>query len=161
MRKTHPDSKLRRNLSKRWYNMVARCTDEEHPRYPQYGGAGITICDKWKDKENFIEDAQTLPGFDKDAILEGRLHLDKDVLDPTNKVYSPDTCVFVSLDENNRTKPIQMTPFIAIAPDGSRHEGLNQSEFAEKHQLRQSTISDCLNGRVGKHRGWTFESKKE
>jgi DNA-binding XRE family transcriptional regulator len=36
-----------------WANMLARCTNTNHPAYPRYGGRGITVCDRWKGKEGF------------------------------------------------------------------------------------------------------------
>ncbi len=159
MKPTRPDSKVRRNLSKRWYNMMARCHDEDHPRFSDYGGKGVVVDDRWKDKEAFLADAKQLPGFDEQLLLEGKLHLDKDTVDPSNKTYSPEKCVFVSLEENNSVKPNQMQAFIAKSPDGREFEVLNQSSFAKEHGLRQSTISACLKGKIVKHQGWTFSSK--
>lgn len=37
-------------------NMKARCDNPQHPSYPDYGGRGITYCDKWKSFVGFIED---------------------------------------------------------------------------------------------------------
>lgn len=160
MKPTRPDSKVRRNLSKRWYNMMARCHDATHPRYADYGGKGVTVDDRWKEKEAFLEDAKKLPGFNEQLLLDGKIHLDKDTVDPTNKIYSPEKCVFVSLEENNQVKPNQMRTFIAKAPDGRVFEVLNQSEFAKEHGLRQGTISACLQGKIATHQGWTFNLKE-
>lgn len=41
-----------------WYDMVRRCTAEHRPRFEDYGGRGITYCDKWKTFEGFWEDMQ-------------------------------------------------------------------------------------------------------
>lgn len=160
MKPTRPDSKVRRNLSKRWYNMQARCNNPDHPRYSDYGGVGVKVDERWNDKETFLEDAKTLQGFNEEMLLEGKLHLDKDFLHPSNKIYSRDTCVFVSLEDNNRLKPSQMQAFIATSPNGKELEGLNQSEFAREHGLKQSTISSCLKGDIKKHRGWSFRLKE-
>jgi hypothetical protein len=151
------DSEVRRNLSKRWYNLMARCNNPEHPRYSQYGGAGVTVCDRWLERENFIQDAVQLPGYERNSLLSGQLHLDKDIESSGKKLYSPETCVFTDIATNNKHKPNQMNAFKAISPDGVEHIVTNQSEFAKEQNLRQSTISDCLVGRVKRHRGWTFE----
>ena len=151
------DSEVRRNLSKRWYNMIDRCNNPEHPRYEQYGGAGVTVCERWLEKENFIADARQLPGYSDDALLSGKLNLDKDIVSGNGKIYSPETCVFTDTATNNKHKPNQMSSFKATSPEGIVHTMTNQSEFANEHNLRQTTISDCLAGRVKRHRGWTFE----
>jgi len=31
-----------------WRAMVERCTYSRHPFYPDYGGRGITVCDRWR-----------------------------------------------------------------------------------------------------------------
>ncbi len=156
MRPRKPDSEVRRNLSKRWYSMVSRCTNPAHPRYDKYGGVGVSVCDSWTDKEKFLEDAKSLPGFDEERLLSGNLHLDKDSLIPGNKTYSPESCVFVDIVVNNKHKPNQMKPFIAVSPSGREHLVNNQSEFAIGYGLRQGTVSACLKGKIGKHQGWTF-----
>ena len=147
---------LRRKLYTRWYAMVDRCTRPEHPRYALYGGSGVTVCERWLDKENFISDAKSLPGYSEEGVLHGGLHLDKDTRIAGSMEYSPETCSFIGRVENNKTKPNQQRSFIATSPNGEEYRVVNQSEFAITHNLRQSTISDCLKGRVRVHRGWTF-----
>lgn len=151
------ESKVRRNLSKRWYNLIARCNNPNHPRYKDYGAAGVRVDERWMSKENFLKDAPNLPGYDEKRLLSGDLHLDKDIRIVGNKTYSKDTCSFVSQEDNNRSKPSQMVPFQARDPEGNVFKVTNQSEFARQHGLQQSTISDCLKGRIVKHKGWTFK----
>lgn len=159
MKPVKEGSKLRRNLSKRWYNLQSRCSDPNHPRYPQYGGNGVKICELWNDKELFIETVKSIPGFDEEKILNGKLHLDKDTLNPNNKLYSPETCIFVDISTNNKSKPNQMFTFIATDPIGNVYEASNQSDFAKEYNLNQSCISACLKGRLGSHYGWKFRYK--
>ena len=160
MKTKKPDADIRRSLSKRWYAMISRCTDPKHPQYPKYGAVGVKVCRAWLDKEVFIRDCKNLLGYDPKAILRNSLHLDKDSLKKGNKMYSPSTCVFICISENNKVKPSQMLEFIAVSPEGVEYTVNNQSEFATEYDLRQSTISDCLKGRVKRHRGWTFRYKE-
>ena len=44
-----------------WANMVQRCFNEEHPRYPDYGGRGIKCVVRWRQFENFIDDMGVPP----------------------------------------------------------------------------------------------------
>lgn len=39
-----------------WVNMRQRCHNPKHPRYKDYGGRGITVCDRWRKFENFADD---------------------------------------------------------------------------------------------------------
>lgn len=157
MRPRKPDAGVRRSLGRRWCSLISRCQDENHPRFKDYGFVGVTICEQWLDKENFLTTARELPGYDEELLLAGKLHLDKDLRVPGNKIYSPDTCAFVTLEENNKCKPNQMKAITAISPSGDIHEFTNQSDFAKSNLLRQSSISDCLSGKLKTHAGWKFK----
>lgn len=37
----------------RWYSMLVRCNNENHPTYRHYGARGIKVCDEWLDPWNF------------------------------------------------------------------------------------------------------------
>lgn len=41
--------------------MIYRCTYERHPYYPDYGGRGITVCDRWRTFANFLADMGIRP----------------------------------------------------------------------------------------------------
>jgi len=45
-----------------WVHLRQRCLNANNPRYHDYGGRGITVCDRWKDSfENFLEDMGECP----------------------------------------------------------------------------------------------------
>lgn len=60
----HGDSK-RNNVSSEyqvWADMIKRCTNPKRKDYPQYGGRGIAVCDKWiHSYEAFIADVGRRP----------------------------------------------------------------------------------------------------
>ena len=39
-----------------WCQMVGRCTNIKNRSYADYGGRGITVCERWLKFENFLED---------------------------------------------------------------------------------------------------------
>src|SRR5690349_9817024 len=39
-----------------WANMIQRCTNRNHPHWKNYGGRGISVCDRWLNFENFYRD---------------------------------------------------------------------------------------------------------
>lgn len=44
-----------------WRAMRGRCDDPNNERYCDYGGRGITYCDRWKEFSNFLEDMGERP----------------------------------------------------------------------------------------------------
>lgn len=150
---------LNRKLYQVWYNMNDRCYNEKHQRYALYGAKGVSVCKDWKDFKTFKSTIISVEGYDEQSILNGLVHLDKDSKDIENKIYSPDTCCFISKEVNNKYKPNQMKEFIGISPEGIEYEGLNQSDFAREHDLNQGAISGCLRGVLKTHKKWKFNYK--
>jgi len=72
---------------KKWKDVLKRCYSEKFlQKKPTY--RGCSMCEEWKTFSNFMAWMKTQP-------WEGK-ELDKDILIPGNKLYSPETCVFVS-----------------------------------------------------------------
>lgn len=75
---------------KYWHHMLERCYDPYRlNKYPTY--IDCYVCDEWLCFQNFAE------WFYQNyyEIENERMHLDKDILVKGNKIYSPETCVFV------------------------------------------------------------------
>lgn len=52
-----------------WYNIKSRCFNENHPRFKDWGGRGITMCDEWKnDFKAFHEYVINLHNYKKDGF---------------------------------------------------------------------------------------------
>jgi|ERR1017187_7740670 hypothetical protein len=45
-----------------WSNMRTRCTNPHVEAYANYGGRGITVCERWASFENFLADMGECPG---------------------------------------------------------------------------------------------------
>jgi hypothetical protein len=46
---------------KTWYDMHRRCYNKKYSKYIDYGGRGISVCDRWFSFENFIHDIGKRP----------------------------------------------------------------------------------------------------
>ncbi len=44
-----------------WVKMIQRCYDQNDQRYPDYGGRGIRVCDRWREFTNFLADMGERP----------------------------------------------------------------------------------------------------
>ena len=84
----------------RWRTMLRRCYSREYQdRYPTY--KGCTVCVEWLAFSNF-RDWMIAQHWQVEKG-EKALHLDKDLLFEGNKVYSPETCVFIEGKVNKFT----------------------------------------------------------
>lgn len=75
-----------------WYSMLRRCYDSKTQiKYTTY--IGCTVCEEWLIFSNFKK-------WMENQDFEGK-QLDKDILIRGNKVYSPDSCIFVTDNINS------------------------------------------------------------
>lgn len=57
-----PRGAKRPAIYRKWQHMIQRCHNPNDRDYPQYGGRGITVCDRWRYSfAAFIEDVGTAP----------------------------------------------------------------------------------------------------
>lgn len=80
-----------------WSQMKGRCLNKNNKKYPDYGGRGITVCERWTEKGtgymNFIEDLGYRP-TDKHSI--GRIDNDGN--------YEPSNCRWETREEQDYNK---------------------------------------------------------
>jgi hypothetical protein len=45
-----------------WLKMIERCTNENHAQFADYGGRGITVCNRWRESfSDFVDDMKRRP----------------------------------------------------------------------------------------------------
>ena len=140
-----------------WHDMMHRCYDPNNKRAHAYRNVYVT--DEWRVFEHFYNDCKKLPGYDHDKIAKGELVIDKDSKQrfALVKVYSPDTCVWLTKHENNQMQDGQQRRFIATSPTGEKFEDYNITDFARNHDLSRRNISAVLHGRNKTTQGWGFD----
>ena len=133
--RTHGMSKTR--IYSEWQCMKRRCLNENDTYYQNYGGRGITVCDKWLGDHGFenFYDWSMSNGYTDDLTID---RIDND------KGYSPDNCRWVDrfIQMNNQR--------------GNRiieHNGRKQTltMWAREYGLKPRIVSSRLKY------GWNFE----
>lgn len=73
-----------------WMNMIGRCYEDKYKdKYKSYYKIS-EVCAEWLNFQNFGR------WYEENTYdIDGRLHLDKDILYPGNKIYSPYHCLLV------------------------------------------------------------------
>ena len=135
-----------------WAHMKDRCLNPNHPRFRDWGGRGIKVCERWMDFANFLQDMGEKPeGLTLDRI-------------DNNGNYEPGNCRWATWKEQRQNqrpaKPYvhkNQYLFIAMDSQGTMIALNNQLEFARQHGLDVSHIAKCLNGKLKSHKGWRFK----
>lgn len=150
-----------------WSGMLERCYNPPSNSYKCYGAKGVTVCERWFYFTNFLKDIKHIEGYDETLFQEGRIFLDKDIKqlhkEIGSRVYSPETCMFVSAKENTENASFEhkKKKFFALSPENILSKEFGISEFARKQNLIKQGILSCLNGRTKTHKGWRFSYKEE
>lgn len=128
-----------------WRHMICRCYAETSViAYPTY--VNCTVCDEWHDYQVFSK-------WYEENYIEG-YELDKDLLIDGNKVYGPDTCVFVSHFDNS--EKAKAKSHILISPEGNSVEVYNVNKFSTDNNLNRSGLGKLVRGEINHHKGWTL-----
>lgn len=81
-----------------WRHMLRRCTPKYWEKYKTY--ANTKVSDSWKYFLNFYHDIPKLNGYDKWLENKEKMLLDKDLKGKGQKLYSLETCCFLTQKES-------------------------------------------------------------
>ena len=146
-----------------WIDMIKRCYDTKRPGYSNYGAKGIRVSERWLNFSNFYYDIQTLEGYDKEKFMNSDIFLDKDKLQLNKshdkRVYSINTCVFLTREENNSLQDYasQLKEFIVVFPDGHEETHIGIRKFAKSHGMNFTNICACIKGTQLTYHGYKFK----
>lgn len=156
-----PSGRRNQKLYHIYHGMLQRCYNPNNPRFGQYGGRGIIVCDEWHKDYSQFEEWSIQNGYvDGMNLSIDRINKDSD--------YRPDNCRWITVSENaslgnmgmqkNHTK---LSDVYAVSPNGETIQIDNISAFAEKYSLNYSSVMASLNGRMNSYyRGWHLHSNK-
>jgi len=88
-----PPSNAKTKACQLWENIKNRCEYlpyKDPVRFANY--IDVDCCPEWKDFQNFAQWFESVAG---NGYFHEGWHLDKDLLVKNNKIYSPETCVFL------------------------------------------------------------------
>lgn len=139
-------SKARKKHGKRhtkiygvWQGMKRRCYNKNNPKYPIYGGRGITVCDEWNDDFQAFYNWAMSNGY-KNGLTLDRINCDGN--------YEPNNCRWATQQQQQRNRRNNHN----ITLNGETHCLL---EWCEILGVNYNTVTSRL------HYGWSVEKALE
>jgi hypothetical protein len=120
-----------------WCGMLSRCTNPTNPKYKDYGGRGITVCDRWKSFEKFLADMGDRPeGMTIDRIDNGGN-------------YTKANCQWATDEQqanNKRNNPIVLFAGEKMTiPQLARKTGRSYKRLKERISQQGWSVDDAVN----------------
>ena len=130
-----------------WKSMLERCYCPKFllksPTYKE-----CTVADEWHNYQVFAK------WFYNNYPTDGQTYqLDKDFKVKGNKLYSKDTCTFLTQDVNKKISNQKQFKF--INPDGELVEITNLTEYCKTRELTRENMGKVHRGERPRHKGWT------
>lgn len=142
---------MNRRMYQSYQDMKSRCGNANCKNYPNYGGRGIKVCDRWiASYEAFVADMGDMP----DGMTLDRINVDGD--------YTPGNCRWADRAEQRRNQRdcIHLTHDgkTMTAEEWSREIGLN-AETIRRRKRNNLSDAQCLTTRTYMTRSLTIAAR--
>lgn len=119
-----------------WGSMKGRCFNQSDAKYKNYGGRGITVCERWMNFENFLADMGAAPA---DHTIERR---------DVNGNYEPGNCIWLpkAIQAQNKTTSVLVDVHgtrMCLA-EACRHMGMNYRTVLSRINILGQTPEQAL-----------------
>ena len=132
-----------------WYYLLSKCYNSKDKEYKYYGAQGVTVSNRWLCFEFFYEDLPKIQNYELWKQYPGVYSLDKDYLQQNvpmhKKVYSLETCIFLSLQDNNAEKQLRLAELNNTGPIGVYTYGSDDNLYRVMINNRQYGVYDNIN----------------
>jgi hypothetical protein len=116
-----------------WKSIIQRCTNSNNDSYANYGGRGITVCDRWLNSfEAFYEDMGSRPS--SDHSIDRR---------ENNGNYEKNNCYWATRIEQNNNK--RNNVFYEYRGNNYTIPQLAQLPEAIENKIRKGTLNSRIN----------------
>jgi len=127
-----------------WTGMHSRCRDKSCPMFHRYGGRGITVCERWKSFETFLDDMGMAP----EGMSIERMDNDGN--------YTPGNCTWATPAEQSRNRTgihkIEWNGQTKCLKDWATELGINYATLRFRLIRQGWSVDDAFTWKKGKMR---------
>lgn len=129
-----------------WSGIIARCRNPATPNFYNYGGRGVSVCERWLRFENFLADmGERPPGSNG-----GRSRFSIDRIDNDGN-YEPGNCRWATSVEQSANRRCKVLSWDLVQEiRGRREHGEGAASIAQRLGIRRNMVHS-----VTSNRSWT------
>lgn len=144
-----------------YHSMIRRCTNPLHQSYPQYGGRGVKVCDRWmepngKGLKNFMEDIGNARPDKKHSLHRMWKYEGERLVEMME--YGPDTCKWATSRQQNVEKRSPSLKKKVSEVEKYLIEGLTVDQIAKKMNKSPQKIAFFLST-MGLLEGYKYQEE--
>lgn len=120
-----------------WAAMIQRCTNESSPGFKNYGGRGITVCERWRNRFSaFLADmGERPPGLTIDRI-------------DNERGYEPSNCRWATKTQQSRNRRGVASPLVAVLIRQLFTRGARPTHLARGFGVSRTTVREIADEKI-------------